>query len=412
MTLQTTERLYYNDSYTLGFNANVVEQTTCNGHPALVLDRTYFYPEGGGQPADTGLINHVPVIDVQTRDSDRAVLRVLDHALNDTHVEGLIDADRRMDHMQHHSGQHVLSQALMQVAEANTVSVHMGSDTMTIDVKRTNLTAEEWWAVEDMANTVVMENRSVRALFPEPDELAKLHLRRLPDVAGKVRVIDMGGFDITACGGTHVARTGEIGLIKVVRFERRGDTTRLEFKCGGRSLHDYRAKNDVINRLAADLTVGYWDIPEAIQRLQAETRSLRSELKAAREQLIEAEAQTLGSAASLQGNLRIVAQAFEKRDVDDLKLLTQKLTAQPGTVALIGLAGDKAQLLFGRANDVSVDMAKILKVGLAALKSDRGGGRSNFAQGGGVAASLPDVMMALRQAEQTIREGGANVPAV
>src|SRR5947209_18253676 len=134
MTSQTTERLYYDDSYTLGFNANVIEQTTCNDHHALVLDRTYFYPEGGGQPADTGLINGVPVIDVQTRDSDRAVLHVLDHALNDLHVEGLIDADRRIDHMQHHSGQHVLSQALMQVAEANTVSGHMSVDRLPIDV--------------------------------------------------------------------------------------------------------------------------------------------------------------------------------------------------------------------------------------------------------------------------------------
>src|SRR5260221_1003387 len=112
----TTERLYYDDPYTLGFDAQVVEQTSYKQRPALVLDRTYFYPEGGGQPADTGLINGVPVIDVQTRDSDRAVLHVLDHALNDSHIEGLIDADRRIDHMQHHSGQHVLSQALMQGA--------------------------------------------------------------------------------------------------------------------------------------------------------------------------------------------------------------------------------------------------------------------------------------------------------
>src|SRR5579859_4807197 len=262
------------------------------------------------------MINGVPVIDVQTRDSDYAVLHVLDHALDDIRVEGVIDADRRMDHMQHHSGQHVLSQALIQVAEANTVSVHMSGDTMTIDMKRTNLTADEWWAVEDMANTVVMENRPVRAWFPDPDDLAKLHLRKLPDVVGKVRVIDMGGFDVTACGGTHVARTGEIGLIKVVRFERRGETTRLEFKCGGRSLHDYRAKNDVVNRLASDLTVGYWEIPDAVQRLQTEAKSLRSELKAAREQLIEAEAQTLASTASVHGNLRIVARAYEGRDVN------------------------------------------------------------------------------------------------
>lgn len=404
--MATTQRLYYDDSYTLGFNADVIEKTTYKDRPALVLDHTYFFPEGGGQPADTGLINGVPVIDVQIRDSDQAVLHVLDHTLDDSHIEGLIDGNRRTDHMQHHSGQHVLSQALMQVAEANTVSVHMSGDSMTIDVKRTSITPEEWWAVEDMANTVVMENRAVRAWFPDPDELAKLNLRKLPDVVGKVRVIDMGGFDVTACGGTHVSRTGEIGLIKVVRLERRGDTTRLEYKCGGRSLHDYRAKNDVINRLAADLTVGYWEIPDAIQRMQNDARALRAELKAAREQLIDAEAKTLAATASQHGDLRIVARAFEQRDVNDLKLLTQKLTEQPGTVALVALAGDKAQLLFGRANDVHLDMAKLLKGALAVLKSDKGGGRPSFAQGGGVPASLPDVTTALRQAEETIRADG------
>src|SRR5579871_5640476 len=209
--MATTQRLYYDDSYTLGFNADVIEKTTYKDRPALVLDRTYFYPEGGGQPPDTGLLNGVPVIDVQTRDADRGVLHVLEKPLTDQRVEGQIDAERRTDHMQHHSGQHILSQALSQAAHAETVSVHMSADTMTIDVKRTNLTPDEWLAVEALANRIVQENRAVRCWFPEPDELASLALRKMPDVVGKVRIVDVGGFDVTACGGTHVAHTGEIG---------------------------------------------------------------------------------------------------------------------------------------------------------------------------------------------------------
>ncbi len=402
----TTERLYYDDSYTLAFNAQVVDRLTYNQRPALILDRTYFYPEGGGQPSDNGVINGVPVVDVQTRESDRAVLHVLEHDLPDGRIEGQIDAPRRFDHMQHHSGQHILSQALSQAAHAETISVHMSADSMTIDVNRPNLSLDDWLAVEELANRIVFENRTVRAWFPEPDELAALALRKLPEVAGKVRVVDVGGFDITACGGTHVARTGEVGLIKVVRFERRGDTTRLEFRCGERSLQDYRDKNDVLNRLASEMTVGYWELGDAFKRLQTENKSLRAELKAAREQLIETEAAALLPTANKVGETRIVVKVFKDRDVNEIKLLAQKLTEQPGTVALLGIAGDKAQLLFGRAETVQADMAKALKVALAVLKSDRGGGRPNFAQGGGVAASVEDVTTAIRMGEQSMREVG------
>jgi alanyl-tRNA synthetase len=272
-----TERLYYNDSYTLTFDAQVVEQTTFKDRPAVVLDRTYFYPEGGGQPCDLGTLNGVRVVDVQIRESDRAVLHVLEQPISAAQVAGKIDAERRADYMHHHSGQHILSQALLQAAEAETVSVHMSADTMTIDVKRINISPEEWQRVEALANRVVQENRPVRAIFPTAEELAELRIRKLPDVAGKVRIVDMGGFDFTACGGTHVAHTGEIGMIKVIRYERRGDTTRLEFKCSERALNDYRAKNDIVNRLAAQLTVGFWELPDAITRLQDESKAITTQ---------------------------------------------------------------------------------------------------------------------------------------
>ncbi len=394
----TTERLYYNDSYTLEFDAHVAERTTFKQRPALVLDRTYFYPEGGGQPNDTGQINGVPVLDVQTREADRAVLHVLERDLADPRVEGQIDAARRSDFMQHHTGQHIISQALLQAANAPTISVHMSADTMTIDVQRANISPEEWLAVEELANRIVLENRGVRAWFPEPDELAALAIRKLPDVTGKVRIVDVGGFDITACGGTHVAHTGEVGLIKVVRFERRGETTRLEFRCGGRSLRDYREKNDVINRLVGEMTVGYWELGDAFSRLRAENKALQAELKAAREQLAEAEAQGLLAAATPHGGWKVVRHAFEGRDVNDLRLLAQKITSAPGTIALFGLAGEKAQVLCSRAEDVTVDMVPLLKKALSALGSERGGGRPNFAQGGGIPATLAQVNAALDQA--------------
>lgn len=398
-----TERLYYDDAYTLQFDAAVVEHAAHKGRPALVLDRTYFYPEGGGQPPDHGQINSVRVIDVQTRESDRAVLHVLERELSDGRVEGQIDPARRFDHMQHHSGQHVLSQALSRAAAADTVSIHMSAESMTIDVTRAAITADEWIAVESLANQIVQENRRVRCWFPAAAELATLSVRKLPDVTGKVRIVDVGGFDLTACGGTHVAHTGEIGLIKVVKAERRGDTTRLEFRCGGRALADYRLKHDVISHLSADLTVGYRDLPESIQRLQADNKALRSDLKAAKERLAEVEAQVLLLGAEAVGEVRVVIRAFDGREVNDVKLLVGRLVAAPDVVALVGIPGEKAQLILARSESLTrLDVVPALKAALAQINGERGGGRPTLAQGGGVPATAAAVLAALHVAKVTL----------
>jgi alanyl-tRNA synthetase len=392
----TTERLYYDDAYTLHFEATVLEVTTHAQQPALVLDRTYFYPEGGGQPSDRGTLNGVRVIDVQTRPSDRAVLHVLESPLTAQRVTGAVDGARRRDLRSHHSGQHILSQALERVAQARTLSVHMSETSMTIDVDRVNIAPETWEAVEALANQVVLEDRPVRAWFPTPEELAALNLRKLPEVDGKVRIVDIGGFDITACGGTHVMRTGEIGIIKVIKAERRGETTRLEFKCGERALHDFQTKNDVVNRLTAALTVGYWELPETVARLQEQNRALQSELRAAREQLATYEAKSLLASAALHGAHRLVARAFA-RSADEVRLLAQALVAESGVIALLGAAGEKAQLIFARSADVPLDVVPLLKKALDQL-GGRGGGRPNMAQGGGASADLDQVQAAINAA--------------
>lgn len=390
-----TLRLYYDDAYTLNFDAQVVERLDYRQRPALVLDRTYFYPEGGGQPADQGVLNGVRVIDVQSRDSDRAVLHILERQLPDAQVEGHIDSQRRFDLMQHHSGQHILSQALIQAASAETISVHMSPDSMTIDVNRTGIGADEWATVEALANGVVQENRTIRCWYPSADELAGISLRKTPEVAGKLRIVDVGGFDVTACGGTHVARSGEIGLIKVIRAERRGDTTRLEFRCGKRALADYSAKNDVINRLTAEASVGQPDLVDAFRRITSENKTLRAALKIAREQLAESEAQQIVAATALNNGRRVVTRVFTDRSAEDARLLLQKLCAQAGVVVLFGVAGDTAQLMFGRADDVALDVVPLLKQALAALNCDRGGGRPNLAQGGGISATPEQITAAI-----------------
>ncbi len=215
-----TDRLYYTDSYARQFGARVLEQITLDERPAVILDRTFFYPESGGQPSDRGTLGGAQVIDVISRQSDRAVMHVLSQPLHATDAQGEVDWARRFDHMQQHTGQHILSQAFLRTADAETVSFHLGADSVTIDIAADRVTPALAEKTEEIANGVVLGDGPGRAWFPAADEIAKLSLRKTPDVDGALRVVAIGDFDLTACGGTHVARTGEIGLIKILKVEK------------------------------------------------------------------------------------------------------------------------------------------------------------------------------------------------
>jgi alanyl-tRNA synthetase len=403
-----TQRLYYTDSYTTAFDAVLVERTTYNGAPAVVLDRTYFYPTSGGQPYDTGQLNGVRVTEVVVRETDAAVLHVLEAELGGDQVTGRIDWPRRFDHMQHHTGQHILSQAFVQLAKAETVGFHVSPDSITIDLNKPGIKPATVDAVEDLANQIIAENRPVRVWYPSDDEIASLHLRKVPEVEGALRVVAVEDFDTTACGGTHVAHTGEIGVIKVLRVEKRGDTVRVEFRGGMRALLDYRQKHALISQLAADLTTGYAEIPVLLQKLRDENKSLQRELRTVRAGLLEHEAEQLWKAAPQVGRYTLILQAFENRDAAEVRQLVQHLIAHPTTVALCGAAGEKAQLILGRSDDLPYDMVPALLRGLAVWKVDRGGGRPSFAQGGGVAASVQEVQAALDAAVEVIRSHQSN----
>ncbi len=396
----TTHRLYYSEPYIIAFDADLVALTDYQGAPAAILDRSYFYPTSGGQPHDTGQLNGRAVVDVAIRESDGAVLHILDAPLDVGPVTGRIDWARRFDHMQHHTGQHILSQAFIQVADADTVGFHLSPDSVTIDLERPDITPDEIEAAEALANQIVTENRTVRTWFPTPDELPGLALRKVPEVEGKLRVVEVDGFDTNACGGTHVARTGEIGLIKVLRAQRQGDTVRVEFCCGGRAFEDYRQKHALLSQLSAELTTGYTEIPASLNKLREENKALRRDVKTLRAEALEHEAAQLWQDAhnSAAGGMTLIVRAFEGRDVADVRQLVQHLIGHPATIALCGAAGDKAQLILARSDDLPHDMVAALRAGLAVWGVDRGGGRPSFAQGGGTAADRAAVDAALHAA--------------
>lgn len=410
-----SERLYYQNAYTAQFTATITERLAHNGSPAVVLDATYFYPASGGQPPDHGMLADAPVLDVFVREDDGAVVHVLESAPADGDtVQGVIDWGRRFDHMQHHTGQHILTRAFIDAAGAPTVSFHLGGDAATIDVDRADLDAATLHAVEELANAIVVKNLEVNAWFPTAAEIARLPLRKTPEIDGSLRVVGIGSFDYTACGGTHVNITGEIGLIKIVRTEAYKGMTRITFLCGTRALHDYRHKNAIVHGLAADLTVGFWEVREAVARLREEGKAARAALRTARQRLLEIDAAELfENTPPVDGapeGVRVVLRAFapDELDAGELRALASRLVENDGTVALLGLAGEKATIIAARSADLDgPDMVPHLHAVMAALAGDegarRGGGRPDFAQGGGVAVNTPALKSALHAAAESIR---------
>lgn len=397
-------RLYYDDAYATTFTARVIERLTHAGQPAVVLDRTCFYPTGGGQPADSGSIGGAAVLDVFTRPDDAAVVHLLAAPVAADEVACAVDWARRFDHMQHHTGQHILTQAFVQTAGTTTVGFHLSPDSVTIDLNTPRLTDADAARAEDLANQIVWDNRPVTAHLIDPDDAEGVRIRRMPDQlhTDGLRVIEVAGFDRTACGGTHVARSGEIGVIKVLRLTRRGDKTRVEFRCGGRALRDYREKNAVTNTLTAALTCGQAELPAAVERLQTELKTAFSALKTAAAQNLAAEAANLLLAAPERGGVRLAQAVFASRDSGDLRLLAGKLTETPGVVALLAAGGAQAHLVFARSAELPHDMRAALAAAFTALGHGRGGGQPALAQGGGAAANQAQLEGALAAAQQIL----------
>ncbi len=373
-----TERLYYQDPSLREFVARVIGRQVIGGRPAVALDRTAFYPTGGGQPFDVGLLDDAPVVDVVA--DDGLVWHVLSRELMGETARGVIDWPRRLDHMQQHTGQHILSQAFVQACDAETVAFHMGTTYSTIDLSRTDLEPDAISAAEVAANGVIDDARPVSAVFITQDELARLPLRKPPKVVEAIRVVEVAGFDWSACGGTHVANTSQVGLIEIAGTERRGAELRVVFLCGRRARADYARLQRLASGLAARFTCGQDEVPDAVERLVTENRAVRKDLVDLENQWVETTAAAWSAAAESAGAWQVVARATDV-PVDRARKLAQMLRARPGTVVFLGIRGERPQLVFTRADDVLVNMGDLLRTA-AAAGGGRGGGRSDWAQGG------------------------------
>jgi len=379
--MPVTERLYYSDSHLIEFEARVVDLSDrVSGWTAVVLDRTAFYPTGGGQPSDTGTLNGARVVEC-IDDGDKGVLHVVQGAApgRGDVVRGRVDWSRRLDHMQQHTGQHILSQSFITLFNAPTRSFRVLESVCEIDVELNNPTTEVIERAVELANNVVWEDRAITIRNVTSGEAAELQLRKEPARDGDLRLIEIEGFDLTPCGGTHAYRTGEIGMIAVRSWERAKGLTRIEFVAGVRALADYRKANKSAREVAALFSTGRDDAPQLAAQMVEEHKELNRRIRALEEIAAGVEAERLLASAS-DG---VVTQVFDNRDAESLKKLAHALISHPRTIALLASRDhDTARLVFARSPDAVGDMNALMREACALLDG-RGGGKPDMAQGGG-----------------------------
>jgi alanyl-tRNA synthetase len=384
------ERLYYTDSYLIEFDAVVRDVARKEGHWEVMLDRTAFYPTSGGQPYDVGTLGEATVLDVFDRE-DGTVGHVIDRELEkNSRVRGHVAWDRRFDHMQQHTGQHLLSAAFDRELGARTVGFHLGASSATIDLDK-EVAAEQIARVEAAANKIVWEDREVSVRFVKSAEAAKLPLRKDPARTGDLRIIEIKDYDLSACGGTHVCRTGAIGVIAIAGAERFKGGMRVEFVCGGRALGAYRRLRDAVTGGVRLLSVLPEELPAAIEKMQTASRVQQKDQERLQERLAVHEAIALGAKGQKIGSVTLVSEAVSGWDANGLKKLASAVASRPGMVAVLISAETPALVVVARSQDVAIDAGEILRK-LIARFGGKGGGKGVMAQGGGLTGSAPEIL--------------------
>jgi alanyl-tRNA synthetase len=380
-----TDRLYYHDSFLYDFDACVVEALDHHGKTAIALDRTAFYPTSGGQVHDLGTLTadgrQIAITEVVDEEDGRILHFTSEPLATGTQVHGSVDAARRRNHVQQHSGQHVLSAAFIQLFNIPTVSFHMGEESCTIDLETAGLSAAQAQKAEFLANEVIAEDRLVSIRFVPLEEARQLGLRKLPPKqTGDLRLIDISDFDLTACGGTHARATGQIGSILLRKIEKVKQGMRVEFVCGLRAVSIARRDYTTLTEAAALYSSHIQDVPEQVRKSLTESKAAGKAQHKLLEELAELYSERL--LAQTAGSSQLIAQFFPDRDALFIKLLAQKLTAgKSSVIALLASGSGQPTLVFAQSPGQKSNMGQLMKDAMAQL-GGRGGGSADMAQGG------------------------------
>lgn len=376
-----TLKIYYDNPYQFDFQAKVVRTVQKNGRWGVILDQTCFYPQGGGQPADRGFLNESTVYDVQLEEAE--IIHYIDRPISDNSVHGRVDKVRRFDFMQQHTGQHILSQSLLRVGKWNTVSVHFGEDYVAIETDAADIPLEKYGEVERVANQIVLKNVAVKIEWVDPAEVERFHIRRPPPDVKKVRIVQVGDFDASACGGLHVSSTGEVGLIKIIGEEKIRGHIRIHALIGQRAFADYHRKMKTVQNLCCLLSCGEDSL---IQRVQ----DMAEQLKDAQRNLARIQAESMASLAKETladaikiGEILFVHRTFDHTDNKLLKVFVDSVLSESGRIVVaLSRNGEQVNWMVGHSLVRPLNLIEFCAPLLAIIDA-KGGGKPDFVQGGG-----------------------------
>jgi alanyl-tRNA synthetase len=379
-----TKKLYYEDPYIKSFTSKIMEQKQDEaGKWYVTLEETAFYPTGGGQPFDQGTLNTTCVTNVEEVDGE--LRHYMEIPLTENEVTGSIDWDRRFDHMQQHAGQHILSAAFAEELGFETVSFHLGKETLTIDINTEELTEEMAEAVEDLANQLIIENRPIQTKWVTEEESKNYPLRKKLSVVDHIRLVIIPDFDYNGCGGTHPKSTGEVSSIKILNWEKQKKTTRVQFVCGKRVLKQLHTKNKVLSQVGHLLSSPEQEMPSAVKRLLEQLKDVEKAVEEAKDSLLQFEARDLLSKA----DDLIVGHVFQDRSIQELQKLARYITSTNESVQAFLLTENegKVQMVFAKGQAQAGSM-KALIGQILPLINGKGGGNDTMSQGGGEAGRL------------------------
>lgn len=390
-----TRRLYFEDAYQTEFTARVLGTRRHRDRPAVILDQTCFYPEGGGQPSDRGSLAGHSVIEVLEHQGE--IWHVLESDADCDVVQGRVDWDVRFDHMQQHAGQHILSHCFDRLLSGRTESFHLGEKLSTLEIAVPSISEKDMERIEDCANRIVFENREIKTSVVAGADVSQVPLRKPPKKSGDIRVVEVDGLDYSACGGTHPRRTGEIGLIKLLRRTKIRSNVRFEFVCGGRALRDYGFRNRILTETAVKFSAGEADLPQVVDKLLNEQKEMSRALKKLKEQAIRQEALDFLDGHPESPSLR----CFRDRPIQEVRQLALSVIRHQGMVLLWGLkAGPRVHVILARSDDISLDMRDLIPV-IAPPLNAKGGGRPSLVE---LAGDKPEALdQALQEAKGAIK---------